>query len=136
MRRLDLIWLFLPEELLPLLIVGLALLSIIGLIRPARVVAFAGLVVLLPVISLVVEEVVARLPWYVVILLLVALLTNAARLILEFFFGQEAAGHILGRTVIGVFKFACILISLPLRAAAALLRLLAARKGRQAVTRR
>lgn len=134
MKPLDLIWLLLPEETLPLLVVGLALLSLFGLVRPARATAIVVLLLLLPVISLLVEEILARLPWYVGVLLLVALLTNVIRLVLELFLGREAAGVVLGQAAIRGFKLGFFLVTLPVRGLVGLGRLLVARRTAKAPT--
>jgi len=126
MRPVDLIWLFLPEELLPLLIVGMALLSLVGLIKLWRVLGIVMLILLLPFISLAVEEILAQLPWYVGMLLLVGLTTNVIRLVLQVFLGKEAAGHILGRAVVAAFKGLCYFALLPFRGLFSLVRRLAA----------
>jgi len=115
MSPVDLIWLFLPQELLPLLVIGMALLSVVGLVRPRRVLGLVVLILLLPIISMAVEEILAQLPWYVGVLLLVGLTTNVIRLVLQVFLGKEAAGHILGRAVVATFKGLCYLALLPFR---------------------
>lgn len=115
MKPTDLLWLFLPEDFFPLLIVGLATLSIVGLVRPGRVITMLLLVLMLPVISIVVEGILAQLPWYVGALILLALVTNVARLVIQVFVGREAAGHILGHAVLALFRGTFYIVTLPVR---------------------
>jgi len=121
-RPIDLAWIFLPQELLPLLVIVMAMLSIVGLVRPSRVYGVLLLIAVMPILSLIIEEVLAALPWYVGVLLLVGLTTNVVRLVLELFLGKEAAGHVLGHATIATFKGLFYLIGLPVRGVVALAR--------------
>jgi hypothetical protein len=101
MRPSDLLWMLLPDDALPLVVAVLALVVIVGLVRPRRAVGILVMVAMLPVIGVLVDSVLAVLPWWATALLMVWLVSNAVKVVLELFFGREAAGEILGRMVVG-----------------------------------
>ena len=104
MRPIDLFWLLLPEKAFPLLIVGLGMATIVGIMRPRRAISILLMLALVPVVSILVEAIVSRLPWWVGVTLLVVLALNVIRVVLEILLGRVAAGHVLGAAVVGTFR--------------------------------
>jgi hypothetical protein len=120
MRPVDLFWIFFPDELIPLLIVGLGMATIVGLIRPKRVLGILVLLLLTPGFSWAIENAIALLPWWVGVLIMVLLGLNVLRLVLELFVGKEAAGHIIGQAVTGTFRGLVRMVTTVIQAVATL----------------
>jgi len=100
----DVAWLFLPDSAIPLLVVVLGVVTVLGFVRVRKAAGILLMLALLPFISRLVEDVLSQLPPYVGWLIMLFFAANVARVVLEVFFGREAAGHILGHAVIGVFR--------------------------------
>lgn len=88
-----LLWGLVPDEAIPVLIVGAALLSIfIG----RRVLGFIVPLVVSILIAPFVESLMASLPWWLTLMMLVVLGMALVRGAIALLLGERAAGHLIG----------------------------------------
>lgn len=120
MSLTDLLLVLMPNELLPLVIVGVGLALIVGVMNRRRALGLVLLVVSLPVLEQVFAALLNGMPAWLLLCLCMFIAIQILRVLLESVVGREAAGHILGALVIGVCRFAFHLMILPLRAVAGL----------------
>jgi len=113
---------FLPDSMLPLLIVGCGLALIVGLVKPRGVVQVVGMVVLsliaAPFIAPMVESMIGALPIWILLLAVPLLLIWIVRKVLEPLLGRHATGHIIGAAIIGAAKLSYRAVALLIRIAA------------------
>lgn len=113
--RWSLLWAFLPDEALPLLIIGVGLAMILGILRGRAALGLLALFFLAPVIGAVVEALLVQLPPWLVWLLLaglgLALLRGLAALVL----GPRAADTMVGALAADLVRLAVRMLGLPLR---------------------
>lgn len=103
-----------PDSMLILVIMGIGVAIIVGM--SARkgiglIVSIVAMIVLAPFI----ERLISALPLWITLLLLASLGIQLLRNVLQFAFGREAAGHILGTLVVGAARFAIQAGLYPLR---------------------
>ncbi len=100
--RTTLLWGLIPDEAIPLLIVGGALLSIfVG----RRVLGFVIPLLLSLLLAPFLEALVASLPWWLTLLMLLALGLALVRGALALFLGERATGHLVGSLATDVVRW-------------------------------
>ena len=113
--RWSLLWTFLPDEALPLLIAGVGLAMLLGLLRGRAALGLLALLFLAPVMGAVVEALLAQLPpwlaWMLLAGLGLALLRGLAALLL----GPRAADTMVGSLAADLVRLAVRMLCLPLR---------------------
>lgn len=113
--RWNLLWAFLPDEALPLLIVGVGLAMLLGILRGRAALGLLALLFLAPVMGAVGEALLAQLPpWFAWVLLAglgLALLRGLATLLL----GPRAADTMVGSLAADLVRLAVRMLCLPLR---------------------
>ncbi len=98
---LNLIFAFVPNSALPLIIAGAGLLIILGLVKPRTAFGFIGSFVLSIIAAPFVESLFAQLPFWLTALVLLGMAFWAVRTVLEFVLGTHAAGHVIGTAFVG-----------------------------------
>lgn len=116
---MHLLWFLLPDELLPLVIIGVGLALIVGLLRPRAVFAILSSVVLLVVAAPLVGELFDALPSWVALVVLVFIVLGVIRSVFALLIGSGATDHMVGYLAATSLLF---LLSLPFRFVAALIR--------------
>lgn len=110
------LWMLLPDEALPLLIVGIGLALILGLVSRSAAFGLVGLMLLFALLGPIVEGVMGGMPpWISLVILAVVilvLLKGMARLVL----GGRAADHMVGILAADLVRLAVRLMMLPFRA--------------------
>jgi len=101
---------FLPDELLPLLLVAAGLCLIVGLRSTAA--ALATLAVATPFVGVIVSALVDQLPWFVVAAILVFSVLAMARALSNLLIGRRSTDHMVGDLAADVVRFA---LKLPFR---------------------
>jgi hypothetical protein len=117
---MQLLWMFLPDEALPLILVGIGLLTMLGLLR-GRLGAVLVPVLLLPVIAPFAEALIAGLPPWAALAVLAIVGLTILRALAGVVVGRRAADHmtgILAADLVRVVLAACVL---PFRVIARLL---------------
>jgi hypothetical protein len=108
-------WLLLSEEALGLVLVVAAFALMFGLMRGRAFLGLVALIVLLPTMTLLVEEILGQLPPWVVLVVVVvvglAILRGLASLVL----GTRAAETMVGSLAADVVRLAVMLMILPVR---------------------
>src|SRR5438046_923963 len=94
--RFNALWWFVPMEALPLILVGGALLVIIGRLRPGRLLVIVGGFAMLPLVAPVIEGVLDILPWWVVLGVVLVVAVSMFRGIAAMFIGERAADEMTG----------------------------------------
>ncbi len=97
---LDLALLLLPDRLLLVGGVGLALAFVFGLVARSRATRLLVSLIVVLVSAPYVEALCAALPWWLSIAILGFGAIYIVRRVLELVFGSEAAGHIIGNVVV------------------------------------
>ena len=91
--RSTLLWGLIPDEAIPLLIVGAAILSIVV---GRRVLGFVVPLLISILLAPFLEALVASLPWWMTLLMILALGFALLRGALGLFLGDRATGHVIG----------------------------------------
>lgn len=108
--RFNGLWWFVPMEALPLILVGGALLVILRIIRPERLLLLAVGLALLPILPPLIEAVFDVLPWWMVLGIVAAVALSFVRSVTALFIGTRAADHMMGSlaasAVIGTLRLA------------------------------
>lgn len=103
-----LLWLLMPDSAIPLLIVGAALLLIVGVLSRGRAFAIIGGLVAYLIFAPFAGVLLAMFPWWVSPLLLVVFVMSALRAASALFLGERASAHMVGilaaSVVMGIFK--------------------------------
>lgn len=115
MTRTGALWLLLPEELMGLVLVVAVFALMFGLMRGRTFLGIAALIALLPVVALAVEAVLAELPPWVALLVLVAVGLAMLRAVASLILGGRAADTMVGTLAADVVRLAVIVIFLPFR---------------------
>lgn len=113
----QLLWAFLPDEAIPLLVAGIGLLAIVGLLRGRRLASVLLPVLLLPIVSPFVESAVATLPGWVSLALIAIIVLSLARAAASVLLGRRAAEHMVGILAADLVRSALSLLFLPIRLA-------------------
>jgi hypothetical protein len=106
----------LPDEYLPVVVVGLALAVMMGILSFRRVIAILGIVVLLLLFAPFIEALLEQLPWWVQVLFLVGIGLSILQVLASFLIGREAAASMAGTLAADAVRFAFRMVFLPFRA--------------------
>lgn len=111
----DLLFMFLPDEALPLVLMVGGVAVMFGLVSWRALLCFVGLFVLFSVLSPIIDELVGGLSPWLQLLLLAFLGLASLRGVLSLLIGGGAADHVVGRLTYDLLR-------LPFRAARGLVR--------------
>ena len=117
MTRTGALWLLLPEEIMGLVLVVAVFALMFGLMRGRTFLAIAALIAFLPVVALAVEAVLAELPPWVALLVLVAVGLAMLRAVASLILGGRAADTMVGTLAADVVRLAVTGMFLPFRLA-------------------
>jgi hypothetical protein len=101
------LWWFVPDEALPLILIGGAILVILGVLRPNRVIAIVLGLAFLPLLGPIVDGLFVVLPWWIIVPVLVIIAISMFRGIAALFIGNEAADHMVGTLAAAVVGERC-----------------------------
>lgn len=99
----ELLFAFLPDEALPVIIVGLGLALILGIISRSVVFSILGTIILFAILSPFIDALFDSLPLWLLLLIMLFVGFSLLKLIMNTLFGREATGHLLGRFLYKVF---------------------------------
>jgi hypothetical protein len=109
------LWLLLPDEALPLVLVIAAFGVMFGLMRGRSFLGLVALIVFLPVLGLLLEQVLGALPPWVALLVLVAAGLSTVRALASLVLGARAADHMVGILAADVVRLALVGMFIPFR---------------------
>lgn len=109
------LWLWLPDEAMVLVIAGVGLALILGLIRGRTALGVLGMVVLVLLAGPFIDALIAGLPSWVILLLVLFLALTLFRWVLSLLLGERAAGHAVGILAADVIRLCFGLLFLPFR---------------------
>lgn len=115
--------LFLPDEWLPVIIVGLGLALILGIVRAGWAFSFLAILLGTTLLSPFIDSLMNSLPTHLFILLFIIIGFYLFRLLLNLVLGKEGAGAFIGRLAYDLFL-------LPFKGLAGLIRLILQRRPR------
>lgn len=122
---MTLAWLFIPDEWLVVIIVGIGLALIFGIVRAGTAFGLIGVILGMIILGPFIESLMDSLDLWVLLLLLVIGALYVLRVVLSLVLGREGAGSFMGH-------LAYDLLSLPFGILAGLFRLLVSRRPRGA----
>jgi len=126
MTATTLLFALIPDALLPLLVLGVGLATLLRLISLRSGLAILAGLLLARLAAPVIESLLATVPLWAAILILLGLAVGAVRVVLELLLGREATGHVIGSLVLAGFRLVSGMVLFPLRR---LLRLLTKRRA-------
>jgi hypothetical protein len=94
--QMKLLWMFLPDEFMILIIVVVALAMMIGIVRGRTAAGIIGGLVLTLLAQPLIDALVDALPGWLLLLLLLGLVWWIIRAVAGLILGREAAGHMTG----------------------------------------
>jgi len=113
------LWWLLPDEAMPLVIVGIGLALILGLIRGRAATGLLGAVILLSLAGPFIDALLGTLPGWLLLLVLlfvaVALFRSALSLLLGARAADEAVGNLAADVIRAGFRLLFLLLFLPFR---------------------
>lgn len=109
------LWLFLPDDAMPLLLVGVGLALLLGFIRPRQALGLVLGIVLVLLAGPLLDALFQALPLWLLILVLVWLGLYLFRSLLAIFIGERAAAEAVGSLAADVIRFGFRLLFLPAR---------------------
>ncbi len=104
MGILDTLWLLLPDSAMPVVLLGTACLVLLGIVRPLGAAAIALVILAAPLLEIGLAELVERLPWWVVLLVMTALICSVLRGVFALFLGREGASHLMALLALAGFR--------------------------------
>jgi hypothetical protein len=120
------LWMLLPDGVLPLVIVGIGLALMVGLLNRSAAFGLLGMFLLFALLGPIVEGVMGGMPpwvgFFVFAVVILVLLKSIASLVL----GRRAADHMVGILAADLVRLAVRILLLPFRAVAGLVRLISA----------
>lgn len=111
------LWFFLPDEALPLLVVGVAIALILGLLAGRTALSILGLLILIPILTPFVEALFGAMPAWISVVVLVIIGLSILRGIAALFIGRRAADTMVGTLAADVVRLVVICLFLPFRMA-------------------
>jgi hypothetical protein len=102
---MKLLWMFLPDEFVILVIVGVALAMIVGLVRGRTAAGIIGGLILMLLAQPLIDALVDALPGWLLLLVLLWLVWWTFRALASLLLGREAAGHMTGILAADVVRF-------------------------------
>lgn len=115
MGRSTLLWFLLPDEALPLVLIGGALLVIFGVMRARTVLGLVLLLAFLPVLAPVIEAVLSALPGWVSLVILAVVGISFLQAVATFVLGRGAAEHMAGTLAADLVRILVLATTFPLR---------------------
>jgi len=109
------LWWLLPDEAMPLVIVGIGLALIVGLVRGRTGLGLLGMVVLVLLAGPFIDALLDTLPGWVILLLVLFVALALFRGVLSLLLGERAAGHAIGILAADVIRLCFGLLFLPFR---------------------
>jgi hypothetical protein len=113
--RWGILWSLLPDETMPLIIVGIGLAMILGLLTGRTAFSLLGLLVLSPIVVPFAEAVLGNLPPWVSLLLLASVALAVLRGLAALLLGQRAADTMVGTLAADLVRLIVWFLILPLR---------------------
>ena len=102
---MKLLWMFLPDEFVILIIVGVALAMMVGLVRGRTAAGIIGGLILMLLAQPFIDALVDALPGWLLLLVLLWLVWWILRAVAGLLLGREAAGHMTGILAADVVRF-------------------------------
>jgi hypothetical protein len=109
------LWTFLPDEALPLLIVGVGLALMLGLISGRAALGLLGLLLLFPLLTPLVEALLGELPPWISLVILALIALAILRGLAALLLGARAADTMVGNLAADLVRLVVRLLLLPLR---------------------
>lgn len=109
------LWFFIPDEALPLLIVGVGLALILGLLTGRAVLGILGLLIIIPMLVPFIEALFGAMPPWISVLILVIIGLSLLRGLAGLFIGRRAADTMVGTLAADVVRFIVVCLFLPFR---------------------
>ncbi len=109
------LWLWLPDEAMPLVIVGVGLALMLGLIRVRTALSVLGTVILLLLAGPFIEALIETLPGWMILLLVLFVVLALFRGVLSLLLGERAAAHTIGILAADMIRLCFGLLFLPFR---------------------
>ncbi len=124
------IWMLVPDEALPLLVMGVGLALVLGLLNGRAALGLLGFLLLVPLLALFVETVLGELPPWVSLVLLAFLVLSLLRGLFALLLGSRAADTMVGSLAADLVRLVVRLLLLPLRMVRGAFRLVNQGRGR------
>ena len=116
---MSLAFLFLPDEWIPIIIVGLVVGVVLGIVRIGWAVVFILALALSPVTAGIIEDLLAHVPLWLQLIIIILFALYVLRLVLGLALGEAGAGAFIGRLAYDlftiVFRSLFFLVVLPFR---------------------
>ncbi len=112
---MQLLWFFLPDEALVLVIAAVGLLLMVRVISGRTALGILGAIILLALVSPFIDALMDALPGWSVLLLFAAILLWLFRAACGLFLGRRAADHTVGVLAADAVRFCFRLLLLPFR---------------------
>jgi len=116
------LWWLLPDEAMPLVIVGIGLAMILGLIAGRAAMGLLAILLITPLFAPFIEAAIASLPPWLALLILASIVLAFLRGVASLFLGRAAAAHMTGSLAADLVRFTVLACFLPLRIVAWLVR--------------
>ena len=94
------LWVFLPEEAIPLILTLMVLGVVAGLVRLRVLIAFVLVLAMLPLVMAQLDTLMAATPWWLVVMIVIGILMHVVRSGLSLLLGTSAANHVIGRLAV------------------------------------
>ncbi len=111
----SLLWSFLPDWTLPILIVGVALAVLLGVLKLRAAIPILAMLLAFPILGPFVESLFGQLPPWLALLTFVALTFGTIRAVMALFIGHGATSVVVGHLVVDVIRSCLTLVFLPVR---------------------
>lgn len=109
------LWMFLPDEVLPLIIAGIGISLIVGVINRQAAFRLLGILFLSVLLAPFIEGFVSGLPLILILLLLAIIGLSMIKGVSAMLIGKEATDHVVGNLATEFIKLLLKLIFLPFR---------------------
>ena len=100
---LELLLAFMPDEALPVIIVGLGFALILGIISRSVVFSILGTIILFALLSPFIDALFDSLPLWLLLLIMLIVGFTLLKFVMTTLFGKEATGHVLGQLLMAIF---------------------------------
>ena|SRR5437870_3135777 len=125
-NAVNLLWLFIPDSALVLVIAGVGLAVLLGIIRGRQAASILGGIVLMLLLTPFLESLFDALPLWLTLILTLAICFSILRCLAGFLLGSQAGDHMVGTLAADAVRFCfagfLLLLSLPFRMLGWLLR--------------
>jgi hypothetical protein len=120
------LWMLLPDGLLPLVIAGIGLALMVGLLNRSAAFGLLGMLLLFAILSPIIEGVMGELPPWITVIIMAVVVLALLRGVASFVLGSRAADHMVGILAADLVRLTLRLLILPFRALGGLVRLVSA----------